>query len=103
MADTYFPQQYKNSEGGIEKHYIWLSEFKTAKHRSPITNQVLTYKDAYFTEAVDAPMVRTQTMTSKQITADRRHRATEHFKKEVLPTVNKKDKQYFAKKHNVKA
>ena len=38
----------------------------------------------------------------RKVLKDRKERSVDHFKKEVYPTINKKDQKHFAKKHNLK-
>ena len=41
-------------------------------------------------------------MTKPQIVADRKKRSTQHFQKDVLPTLGKAEKKHFAKKAELK-
>ena len=102
MSDRYYPQTYKRSDGVIEKHYIWASKIKTAKHKAA-NGEKLTVKNIYFAPEVNAPQYKS-TMTPQQIRKDRLHRSTEHFKKEIFPTLKKgsHEQKHFAKKHALK-
>lgn len=101
--DSYYPQAYccsKKSCGKISKHYIWTSEIEKAQHECEC-GQKLTYQHLYEEPQVDAPMILGK-MTKSEIKADRRKRSQEHFKKEIMPTLNKKDKSHFKAKFGEK-
>lgn len=102
MADTYYKQDYQCSACGvISRHYIWASEGLEAIHKCKCGAE-LNYTHEYEKPIVEAPMIKTPTMNRAAVFADRKKRSTEHFKKEVLPTINKADRVKFAKKHGVK-
>lgn len=102
MKDHYYPQAYKRANGVIEKHYIWLSEIKKAKHKAS-DGTTLTSKHLYFEPEVNAPKVMNK-MTKAQIKVDRTKRSREHFKKEIMPTFSPKsiEGKHFAKKYSKK-
>lgn len=46
--------------------------------------------------------IATDMSAKRKLKKDRSSRAKKHFVNEVLPTINKKDRKYFAKKYNAK-
>lgn len=102
MKDHYYPQTYKRDDGVIEKHYIWLSKLKTAKHKAE-DGTTLTAKHLYFEPEVETPNVLTK-MTRTQIKADRTKRSKADFQKNILPTFHPKsiEGKHFAKKASKK-
>lgn len=104
--DTYYPQQYKcfKELGGCDatsKHYIWASQADEARHECSCGKQ-LTYQHMYEPEVVTYYGRVGLKMTSDQIKADRRHRSSQHFQKEIAPTLAKQDRRHFEKKFNKK-
>lgn len=101
---TYYEQLYKCKVCDIvQKHYVWSDNIEHTVHccsGKMDCRSIISVEDIYNESINTAPAV--GKMTSGQIKKDRTKRATEHFKKEVFPTINKKDKGYFAKKHNLK-
>ncbi len=96
-SDSMYEQEYKcPSCGEIQKHYVWSSELDIATHKCKC-GDVVTISDVH-----DKPIVETfrvgRKMDDAAIKADRRKRASLHFKNEVMPTIGGKDKKYFEKK-----
>jgi hypothetical protein len=46
--------------------------------------------------------IQTDMRVKRKVIEERKKRSTDHFKKEVFPTINGKDKVHFAKKHSIK-
>lgn len=99
--DTYYPQAYQRTDGVIEKHYVWSSQLKKAKHIAK-NGEKLGFKQVYYEPDVAAPGIKT--MTKNAIVMDRRKRSHEHFKKEILPKFKDGsiEQRHFAKKGIVK-
>lgn len=91
--DSYYPQLFK-CKCGINKHYTWSSELydkicdTCKKKMTPIFEAVNT-----------TPTVIIASKHAKGRTPqEREKRRTDHFKKEVLPTLPKEDRAHFEKK-----
>lgn len=93
-----YPQEYKCTEcGAITKHYVWISELETAKHECGC-GEILTPENVYYKSTVEPPS-HLRKMTKDQIKADRQKRSTDHFKREIIPTLSGKDQRYFKNKY----
>lgn len=101
--DTYYPQMYKNSEGGIETHYVWSSKIEETVHTSTMTGETLTCDHLYIEDVPAAPAIKTPTK-KRHIQQERKVRSQNHFKKEIYPTLkpNSTEQKHFAKKYGLK-
>lgn len=55
-----------------------------------------------FDESEDVGFMIMSKMSKGEIRKERKQRSLDHFKKEIYPTLSKKDKKHFKKKHNIK-
>lgn len=95
--DTYYPQAYQcDSCHKISKHYVWASEAEEARVECKCGN-LLTYQHMYDDEPIQSFNIGTK-MSKQQIKTDRKKRSTDHFKKEILPTLSKRDRSHFDRK-----
>lgn len=96
ITDRYTPERYRCSCGQVSKHYVWTSKMEGAIHSCPQCKMGLTIEHLDIEEINEAPRV--GKMTRDQIKADRKQRAQNHFKREVLPTLGKMERKHFGKK-----
>lgn len=98
IKDTYYPQLYKcDSCDQINRIYVWSSEVEELRPKCTCGRQ-MTYQNMYTTD-VEVFNIGTK-MTKSQIVTDRKKRSTEHFKKDIMPTLPKKDRSHFTRKYS---
>lgn len=103
VSDSYYKQDYVCTDcQTVQKHYVWSSELETTQHTC--TNKQCSSTNLEFIEKhqVDTFQVGIK-LNKSQIVADRKKRSKQHFVKEVMPTIGKKDRQHFIKKHGWKS
>lgn len=89
MRDTFYPQKFRNiNTNEITERYIWTSDLEKENYPEDL--------QPYFEKVNEAPMV--GKMTKDQIRTERKARSTNHFKKEVLPTLGSDEQRHFKKK-----
>lgn len=94
MKNTYYPQKFEDSKGNIVTKYVWSQD---------IDNEIWP-KDAegytmmpYYEQIQQAPRV--GKMSVSQIQADRKQRSSQHFKKDILPTLGSDEQTHFKNKY----
>lgn len=98
--DLYYPQEYRCDNIDCchrQKKYIWSSKRYEVEHECEKCGWTLNHMNEYESDVNDAFRVGTK-MTKQQIKADRKKRSTEHFQKEVRPTLGGMDKRHFDRK-----
>lgn len=93
MKDTLYSQKFKNSEGEIVERWVWVSNMNKQIHPLDQDNKTpLTPIFEEIKEESNFPTIITKKMTRQEIQAERRKRSSDHFKKEILPTLGKDEK-----------
>ena len=96
--DRYYPQLYKcPSCGMVQEHYIWASQAEEAKHNCTSCGSEIRYTEMY-EEKVEKVYTGVGKMSIQAVQAERKKRSTDHFKKEVMPTLSRQDKKHFERK-----
>lgn len=101
---SYYPQWYRCSCCGTEQqHYVWSDKIETVVHICAECTGTLTVKHAFDKEVPETPMLKTPT-ANRVRQASRKLRNTNHFKKEVYPTLKRgsTEQRHHAKKHGLK-
>lgn len=95
----FFPESYKCSEcETVQKHYVWSDEIETKEHKCTCCDEVLKPSDLVFEEPKESFNIGGK-MTGQQVRSERKARSTEHFKKDIMPTIGGKDRKHFEKKY----
>lgn len=89
MKNTYYSQKFTNEQGEIVHKYVWSQDIDQQIYPSGLT--------PVFEEINEAPHV--GKMTTAQIQADRKRRSSQHFKKEILPTLGSDEQKHFKNKY----
>lgn len=96
-----YKEKYRCSQCGVkQEHFVWDNEIEKTTHKCTNCQYELTYDNVVFitkTPPTSVPIILTK-MTKQEIQVDRRKRSTEHFKKEILPTIGGKDRRHFERK-----
>jgi predicted RNA-binding Zn-ribbon protein involved in translation (DUF1610 family) len=104
ISNTYYKQHYTCSQcGTTQKHYVWSSEIETATHTCISCKSEIAVENLSDEGIKEASCQILNKLTKQEVVKDRKKRSKEHFVREVLPTINKKDRQYFIKKHGWKS
>lgn len=94
----FFPENYRCTEcDTVQKFYVWSDEIETKTHTCKCCRKTLNPSDLVFEQPKEFFNIGGK-LTGQQIKAERKSRSTEHFKKDILPTLSKKDKSHFEKK-----
>ena len=98
---TCYFQEYVCSCGQHQKHCVWSDELE--KKEFDCTNEQCDKKvdiyNAIFQSTTSGPMI--GKMSVEQIQKDRAKRNTDHFKREIFPTLaeGSAERKHFEKKH----
>ncbi len=96
-SDRMYNQEFQcNHCNHFSKQYIWESELDTKVIECKECNEGILIP--HFEEVVETFMIGTK-MTKTQIKADRKKRSSDHFRKEVLPTLDKTEQKFYANKY----
>lgn len=89
--DTLYPQKFKNSKGEVITKHVWVSDMNKENYPLDEDNIPLT---PIFEEVKESnfPTIITKKMTRQEIQIERRKRSSDHFKKEILPTLGRDEK-----------
>lgn len=104
--NTYFPETYLCPIcHQIQKHYTWSAEIETTRHKCSNKQgdciAILSFENLHQEEITPVFSIK---MTKGQIVRERRARSTEHFRKEIVPTLpqGSDERKHFNKKHGLK-
>lgn len=95
-----YEELYQCECGETQKHLVWLSELKKKKHpcKKEECKKKVGYNNIVIVEKnTSLPSVGAR-MSKQQIVTERKQRSTQHFKKEIYPTLSKSDKRHFDRK-----
>ena len=93
MKDTLYSQKFRNSKGEIVEKWVWVSKMNREEY--PLDQDNKTPLEPVFEEIKEEsnfPTIITKKMSRQEIQVERRKRSSDHFKKEILPTLGKDEK-----------
>ena len=94
--NTLYEQLFKKSDGSTIKKYVWTSDIN--KEIYPLDENNIPM-EPIFPEYVEGPLIITGAkMTPQQVQVERKQRSSQHFKKEILPTLGRDEKLHFGQK-----
>ena len=83
----------------IQKHNMWDYFVETKIVECNRCQSSMIGKDIVDEGPIQVPTLIGPNLSKNEIHADRKKRSTEHFKKEIMPTLSGKDQRYFNKKY----
>lgn len=94
MKNTYYSQKFLTVRGEIVSQYVWSKDIEDEMWPKDVDGFTMI---PYSEPKGQAPSV--GKMSTQAIQADRRVRSTQHFKKDILPTLGKDEQRHFSEKY----
>lgn len=91
MKNQFYQQIFSDGLGNTVKKYVWSQDMDKGIFPDGLL--------PVYEERVETFVIGTK-MTRSEIQADRKKRSTEHFKKDVLPTLGRDEQLHFKNKFN---
>lgn len=91
MKNQFYKQKFTNKDGEIVYKYVWSQDINNDIYPEGLT--------PIFEEKVETFVIGSK-MTRQEIQIDRKKRSTEHFQKDVLPTLGRDEQMHFKNKFN---
>lgn len=99
VKDTMYLQKFKDSEGKIVEKYIWVSDMEKENYPQDHNKQPLTpIFEEEKPESIFPTIITGNKMSRQDIQIERRKRSSDHFKKEILPTLGRDERIHHKRK-----
>lgn len=98
--DTLYEQKFQKNDGSTIEKYVWTSDMEKGNYPKDEDGNMMI---PIFEEIVEGPLIITGKMSPQQVQKERQARSSQHFKKEILPTLGRDEKLHFGKKFNKKS